>query len=603
MDAKNIVPKNKYQLKIILGILASLFTLALLGTIYFNYRWKNRLTNAIKYTVIDASDSLYSVSFADININLLSGSVKINQITLHPNLRIYEKLKRQKLAPDNLIELKISKLFINKVNPLKVLKDRNLAIDEIRVENPLLTISYTKLKNQKPKKHKTPYQSIKNILNELKIGALLLSDVKFKYIDYNFKKAKITTINNLNLSLNGILINATSALDTKRVFNAEDVIAEINNYEYLTPDKNYKIKIKHAKISTQKKQLELQGFGLIPRYNEANFANKFKFQQERYAFNMDTIYAYQIDFKALLNGRTFAASNVSLINGNFNVFLNRTKPKRLVDKGRNFPQIALKRLNWGLNIDTLQLKKISVSYGEFYPLTKEKGTVYFNDVFGRIYNLTNDTLALQKNNFCEADLNTTLMGEGSLFVHLGLNLTDPKGTFSYKGKLGPMQTSKINDIMRPLAMMTTSSGRINELTFNINGNINGAQGKLTLNYSNLNIIIMKKEEEKKYVRMGLISLFANALLIERNNPSANRPIRVIYPNQKRSFESSFLNLMWKTILVGIKESIGITKVKEAIIKRTMDNFAQAKIERGIRKSKRLKRKSDKLKLLINPIIK
>jgi hypothetical protein len=195
------------------------------------------------------------------------------------------------------------------------------------------------------------------------------------------------------------------------------------------------------------------------------------------------------------------------------------------------------------------------------------------------------------------------MGEGSLFVHLGLNLTDPKAAFTYYGKLGPMQTSKMNDIIRPLAMMTTSSGRINGMTFNINGNINGAKGKLTLNYSNLNIIIMKKEEEENYVRMGLISLFANALILERNNPSINRPIRVVYPNYKRPVESSFLNLMWKTVLLGIKESIGITEGKEADIKRRMDNFAQAKKDREIRKTKRLKRKSDKLKLLINPIIK
>ena len=601
MFVKKLTKKNRTWLKWIVGFILSLLVIACLVTVYFNYRWKARLSKAIQNTVISATDSLYRISFSDIKINVITGLVSVDQIQLTPDLKIYEKLKFQKKAPENLIELKIPNLSIKKVDPLKVLRESKLDIDEITIENPILTVSFTKLKGQKFKdiKRKTAYENIKNVLKELKVGSVYFTNVKFKYIDYNFSKARITSIDHLNIRLNDILIDARSAKNTEKIYNATDVIAEIKDYEFSTPDANYKLKIKHAILSTQKKQLLLNGFSLIPRYTKIEYANRFKYQRERYSSNVDTILANHIDFNELLNERTIAASSIELINGNLDVFLNRSKPKLIIDKSPNFPHLALKRLAWGVNIDTLMFKKIQVSYGEYNPATKGTGTVYFNDLFASVYHVSNDSLAIQKNNFCKADISTSLMGEGNLNVHLGFNLSDPKGSFRYHGKLGAMQTSKINDITRPLGMITSSSGKINEMDFDIKGDINGTKGMLALNYSDLNIIIMKKESKENYVRMGIISLFANAFIVERNNPSKNQKLRIVYPYYRRPIESSFFNLMWKTVLVGLKESIGITKEKEAKIKRSIEHFTQAKKDREIRKLKRQKRKSDKLKLLIN----
>jgi hypothetical protein len=91
----------------------------------------------------------------------------------------------------------------------------------------------------------------------------------------------------------------------------------------------------------------------------------------------------------------------------------------------------------------------------------------------------------------------------------------------------------------------------------------------------------------------LMSLFANALLLERNNPSGNNPIRIAKPYYTRPPDGSFFNLMWKVVFVGLKESVGITKEKEAKLLKRAENFKDAKLKREQRKYIRQKRKAER----------
>lgn len=590
------LPQIKYKLlKWTIGMIVSVFILLSVAAWYINNRWKPIITDVIKNTLVGATDSLYKVEFSDIEVNILTGSVTIDDIEIAPNLVIYQKMIRQRIAPENIIDLKISKLSIKNANPIKVYRLRKLDINTINIEQPSLTVFYTKLKNQleKKEKDKTAYERIKDLLIEVKIGSLFLSDVKFKYVDQSLKIPKTTLVDKVNIRLNNILINDKSAMDKNRIFTAKDVIAEINNYDFTTPDSMYHLNIKHVEVSTQKKHLIVEGICLNPRYNEMDFSEQYDYQQERYRLMFDSLISNNINFNALLKNRTFSTSNIELMNGEIEVFLNRDKEKKSIDKGSNFPHIALQRVAFGIIADTVVLKNINISYTEYNPKTKGRGTVFFKELDGRIFNVTNDSLALLKNHTSNVNVQTYLMGKGKLNLHIGFNLTDPKGAFSYDGDLGKMQSSTINSLTKPLAMLMTSSGEIEKMTFNMKGNINGAGGSLSINYKDLNVILMKRDEQENYKRMGLISLFANALILERDNPSKNKPLRVVNPYYNRPADGSFFNLMWKAIFLGAKESVGITKEKEAKLLERVENYKEAKENRAQRKRERLKRRNKK----------
>ena len=490
-------PKKKHRvLKWVIAIIGLLVLLAGGVAYYINLKWKPLLTTAIQDALIDASDSLYTVKFSDIQVNVLSGSAVVDSIEITPNLVVYEKMKASGTAPENIFSLKVFKLSLKNVKPLKVYQLKKLDINNITIQNPELTVYYTKLTNQIQKKddNRTPYERIKKSLKELKIASIFLTDVKFKYVDQSYKKPKITAFDQMNIRLNDILVDSLSNLDSTRIFSTKDIIAEINNYSYPTADSMYRININHAYVSSQKRQLSISGIELLPRLDEMAFASHFKRQQERYKLSFDSVLLSNINFHQLIERRRLKSSNVTLSNGNLEVFLNRSKPPKTIDKGVNFPNLALQRLNWDILADTVVIKSTNIAYTEYNPKTDSKGKVYFKDLNGRIFHVTNDSTFLKKNHTADAYLQTYIMGKGKIDVHIAFNLVDKKGAFSYDGTLGPMNLTVLNPLTKPLAMLTTKSGEVQGMEFNIKGNVDGAKGKLILRYTDLNIAILKKDD-------------------------------------------------------------------------------------------------------------
>jgi hypothetical protein len=250
-------------------------------------------------------------------------------------------------------------------------------------------------------------------------------------------------------------------------------------------------------------------------------------------------------------------------------------------------------VGWDIVADTVMIENMNINYTEFNPHTNLKGTIIFKDLNGRIFNVTNDSIALSKNRFANAYLQTYLMGKGKLDIQIGFNLADPLGAFTYKGSLGAMQTGVINALTKPLAMVMTSSGKINSLNFDMRGNLNGAGGTIALRYEDLNVVLMKQDERENFKKMGLISLFANALLLERANPSKDKPLRISKPYYARPKDASFFNLMWKAIFAGLKESVGITPEKESKLMKRAAGFKEAKISRERRRLQRKVKKAER----------
>jgi hypothetical protein len=589
-------PKRKRTIFKWIAFIVLFFLLIITATgWYLNKQWRPILKEVISNTLIDASDSLYQVKYSNINVNIVTGNVVVDSLELIPNLNVYQKLINKGIAPENLVALKVLKLSLKRINPLKIYKERKLDIKNITIQNPELSVFYTKLKKQakKPEDHRTAYQRLKKTLAAIKIGSIFLIDVKFKYIDQSLKKTKTTYLNKLNIRLNDILVDSLSQFDEERIFSTKDIIAEISDYTFATPDSMYKLNIKHALVSSRNMKLNLEGVGLIPRFENVAFSNQFKKQEERYKLTFDSVIVNHLDFIKLLDERTVKTNHLSLVNGALAVYLNRSKPPKTIDKGKNFPHLALKRVSWNIIADTVTIKSTNISYTEFNPKTSQNGTLHLKNLSGRIYNVTNDSASLAKNSYADAYTTTYIMGKGKLNTHIKFNLADNKGGFSINGDMGYMQSSVLNSLTKPLAKLATTSGNINSLTFDLKGNVNGAGGTLTLKYDDLKIAIMKQDEEDKMKKSGIVSILANALLVNNANPKRNDPLIIAKPYYKRPPEGSFFNLLWKTVFEGLKQSIGLSEEKQAKLTKRANDFKESRYKREQRKLERQKQREIK----------
>src|SRR5690606_25427280 len=95
----------------------------------------------------------------------------------------------QRIAPENIFELKVRKLELEDINPWDVYFKRNLDMDVISIREPELKITYTRLKNKirKRKDNRSNYERIKNTLNSAKVHSIFLNNIRFEYIDRSLK--------------------------------------------------------------------------------------------------------------------------------------------------------------------------------------------------------------------------------------------------------------------------------------------------------------------------------------------------------------------------------------------------------------------------------
>ncbi len=107
-------------------------------------------------------------------------------------------------------------------------------------------------------------------------------------------------------------------------------------------------------------------------------------------------------------------------------------------------------------------------------------------------------------------------------------------------------------------MVSLKTGTITSLTSTLDGNNTKASGKVVLQYQNLHIRILKKDEGEPggFRKKTIISKLANAFVIKDNNPSPGNEVRKEDAFFKRDIHGSFFNLIWKTTLVGILKTIG-----------------------------------------------
>lgn len=574
--------------------------LVLIAAMLVNNYWSPILADKLKSTVSNSTDNLYQANFDDAKLHVLEGRIVIYNITLKPDTNVYNALKKAHLAPNNLYELHVKKLVLKHIHPFKLYFSHKLDIGEIVLSAPMLKVSYqlNHAKDTVVKDKRTLYQQISKSLKMIHIGKVLLNDVKLRYENHKGPKVAVSVLQDLNLSAIDLLIDSATQFDKSRFLYCREMDAELNNYSGQSANGQYKYKAKQVTFSTRTSQLNAYDCSLIAtRPPEKFFEHTYK---DRIVSHLDSLQLNNFDFEVYNKYHTVSGSNLILTNGAINIFGNpRKDPKSsdTVDKVRNFPNVAIFRLP-DIKIDTISLRSINASYEEYNSKTKRAGIVRFGRTRGYFYNVTNDSAALVKNHLCKINLNTQFMNRGNLNVDFVFNLTDKLHSYSYKGHLGAMNLPAVNPAAKALASVAITSGTLNSLDFDIQGNSKVATGNVTLLYKDLKVQLLKADTAQlKMKHMTIASFFANALIIKHNNPDATgeqpRSIAVKY---QRPVDYPFFKTVWRTLLAGIKPSFGLDAASQQSVKDRLDQHKQNMIERKQKKQIRMKKREQRRRM-------
>ncbi|WP_343522763.1 hypothetical protein [Pedobacter sp.] len=560
------------------------------GAMFLSARWKPILTEKIKAGVYNGSRHLYRIDFKSINLNVITGSLALRDVTLIPDTSVFDSLSKKHLAPAHTFELKLKKLQITRTGILTAYFKKEINVNEILLQRPSINMIFNKVtpKRDTLKDEKSLYEQISGTFKSVHVKRIKIVDADFDYINKAAAKKTKKSVKHLDITVNDFLLDSLSAHDTTRFYYTKDVSFQLAGYKSVTKDKMYSMKVDTIKGSTSSKKITVKGFKLIPLYDKLTFARKYNVQKDRYNFTFGKIEFKGVDFLSLNTDQKLYAKSLNIGPANVEVFMSRESPPPPgFDKGRNYPHMALKRLGIPALIDTVKLRNVDVSYSEFNPASKKIGSVDFKALSGTILNVTNDSLQLAKKNHAVADLNSRLMGSAKLNVKIDFNLTDKNGAFTYSGRLDRFDMKNLNPLSKALGLIEIESGDIQHIDFRANGNLRSATGAINMLYTNLKVKLLSDNIDGEGTKKkGFLSFLANTLLIKNENPQKGKAPRTASMTNTRINSASFFNLMWKTVFVGIKEIVGVGIVPE---KNPVKQ--QKVIAKKIREQKRADRKA------------
>ncbi|MES2328869.1 MAG: hypothetical protein V4539_04650 [Bacteroidota bacterium] len=365
------------------------------------------------------------------------------------------------------------------------------------------------------------------------------------------KKNKLISIKDLQLLLKNVkTINGN--LPIEDYLNSSNCMFSVASIKL--PVKLHNIHLQNVLHTGNAGQVRIGSLQVNPAVTRQQLKARIGRQEDMYTVNANNIIINKIDFKKLIKDNTVSIQDISL-QMNFHVFEDKTVQ---IDSGRQgrslFPYDAIRTSKTKIDIRTINIRDSKITYEEQAPKSGMNGTVFFTAVNGRLTNITNIPSQLAKDNAMKLEAAARVMDLALLKTNWQMLLNAADANFKVTGNVSPFPASILSRPFEALNMMSIRSGFTDKLDFEINGNHTGSTGTVLLNYHDLKVDVLKKNNEDSLTKKGFASFLANADI--RNRNESKKPKEFHYTKDRYK---SFFNLLWKSIFEGGKNTILIIK--------------------------------------------
>ncbi|MGJ3233891.1 hypothetical protein [Marivirga sp.] len=486
----------------------------------------NYFEDSVKLVIEDISFNFFEkqILLEKINVNLIANQIDTLASMEIPNLNI---------SWDNYRET-----FNNQFYQFNTLELINAKI--------LLPIDFSKIKRTKASKPSFEGEFELDIKEfNMKDGDLLFYDERNKKSG-RIKAKYYLTAKNIHFQKDKILNDFQDV--------AEEIILEFNELTYFLKDDLHKIDIEKLTFDLFKQHISLSSTHYRPVYSPEKFA-KLKGEEANYIdILLDSIQLKDIRWQgdSMISINSILTKDIIL-----QVFKDKNYP---LPDDRFVPILInlLKESEISIDVRSLIVDNMDLTYTEIPEGSKEKGVVILNNINGEITNITNRSDSIIKNGkYLAIKADADFYGEGRLDADIQYDLTSRYGYFKVYGSLQPMEIGAFNSYLAKSYPIEISSGRVDELFFSYSGGNRAVSGEMEFKYSDFKIKFHKvlNEEEKGD---KALSWLANVALSQKN-PRNNGKYRVGRIEFKRDTRKSMFSYWSNSLVSGFQSTLGLEK--------------------------------------------
>ena len=512
----------------------------------------------LQQLVKQGSKGLYDLSIDSMDVDLLRSVVVLMNVKMVPDKNIWAALDSSRQAPDDVFKMSFDKLTIKGINLDDILTRKTMDFREIEITGPIIESFHEKKSYNQTKTVDsiTLFQRLTNEMEKIAIGKLIIRNGNF--ISHSSARKKAMRLKDIEMRFADILIDSSTQYAKDRFLFAKHVMLSMQNYVVNTTDDLYECKIGSLMIQAPQQTMTITNLSLASRYNRALFQKKLVHQKEMYDCRVPSITIQGIDWYGLMNEQQFVANNINVSDPVVKIFLDRSLPMQPSRTG-NFPNQLLMKLPLKISVSKMNVRNADVTYEEFNPKSEQSGSLNMDKVNLAITGVTNMPHEIKKIK------QTIVKGTGRFVKQIPVKsefvfdlVQHKRGKFSASLTTGAsFQGSIMNGIALPLGLLKIEKGTVSKFNVKMNGDETNASGDVLMLYNDFKISVYEKDEGKKELdKKGLVGFFANTFVIKDDNPKKGEAPRHPQAGFQRDPQKGFFNLVWKTALTGVLETVG-----------------------------------------------
>lgn len=482
-------------------------------------------------------DRAYNIEFKDVNIQLFSSSIELEEISLHP----------LKEGMATTITGTMKSLKLGGVNILGFAFGSVAEVGELRLQEPQFILIRNDSISKKPADMSKAFQG-------------LFGDLVSRGVIHNF------TLNNGA----GDFYNQS---DSVRKFGSfEEFYISAKNLETDSVRINYAIPFKLESIKTSLKNLQVninseqtftlgsmeydskEGafdfFDLHLNYTDSNIeaSHRLDVQKDIIEIDLKHMRIEQINAKSNIYGNwSIVAGLMTLDSLDLHDVRNKNKPRPYEPEKPMFEGMV-EQIPFPLELDTIRVSNSKITYSQISEGKTEPGSLNFKQLSAEITHVVSID-SLQSGEML-------IHGEAVLngFAPMRMDVTVPYGKdgtteqFHLEASVDPFSLPSLNGILGDLVSVNINSGTMEKLEITMDANPQYASNYMKFHYRDLKLELRDEDDNKK----KLMSTLSNILISSNNLPENNNYKTATFQTQRNIYRGTF-NLIWESLREGMLE--------------------------------------------------
>jgi hypothetical protein len=352
----------------------------------------------------------------------------------------------------------------------------------------------------------------------------------------------------VNLSLEGIAVKDLEHLRKHSSYKVESFQALITGITIRGKKEMYATTIARVYANSVDGKIEMDSILLVPKYSKYRFSRKIGRQTDRMNVLLPRIALHDVAFPQLKDS-LFRVGLIEIKSPEVYIYKDKRLPF-IKEKNTPLPIAMIRDFNIGIAIDSIKVIDGKITYEEFPEKGFHTGKLTFEKLNATLDHLSNRD---HYPDLKQATLKATsyLMGKGLINAEFSLPYGKAQ-VYNAKGSLTNLSLYRLNPILENLAFVSVTSGKLNKLSFNFDYTDLKATGAVLINYEDLKINTLTKEEDPE--KNEIKSFVVNTILKKNKDEKVDKEKRSGTIDFERDKRRAIFHYWWRSVLTGIKST-------------------------------------------------